>query len=62
MSYMPIIQKITIGFVAQQFDTETQKFISQEFIGSDERTWESGIDTPCEPPTKPDGQRALSEF
>lgn len=35
-----IIQKVITGFVVQKFDTETRKFISQEFIGSDDRDWE----------------------
>jgi hypothetical protein len=36
-----IINKITTGFVVQKFDTETRKFISQEFIAGDETEWET---------------------
>ena len=36
-----IINKVIIGFVNQQFDTETRRFINQEFHGSDDRTWEN---------------------
>jgi hypothetical protein len=47
-----IINKITIGFVTQQFDTETNKFIGQEFTASDEVTWENPdeIDEPTDAP------------
>lgn len=31
-----IVKKITTGFVIQYFETETQKFLSQEFIAGDE--------------------------
>ena len=40
-----IIQKVITGFVVQKFDTETRKFISQEFIGSDDRDWEREDET-----------------
>ena len=36
-----IINKVTNGFVVQSFDTETRKFVSQEFIASDEIEWET---------------------
>lgn len=36
-----IVNKITNGYVIQQFDTDTQKFISQEFIAGDDHTYES---------------------
>jgi len=35
-----IIKKITIGFVIQEFDTETNQCIHQEFIAGDEVDWE----------------------
>lgn len=35
-----IINKITYGFVVQTFDTDLGTFISQEFVGSDDREWE----------------------
>jgi hypothetical protein len=35
-----IVNKITNGFVVQQFDTETRRFIGQEFIADDEVTFE----------------------
>ncbi len=31
-----IINKTTVGFVVQQFDTEKGKFISQEFVAGDD--------------------------
>lgn len=36
-----IINKVIIGFVTQQFDTETRRFVGQSFTGSDDRTWEN---------------------
>jgi hypothetical protein len=38
-----IISKVTIGFVTQRYDTEKKRFIDQEFIGSDDRSWENEI-------------------
>ena len=35
-----ILTKTTIGFVTQRYDTEKKRFIDQEFIGSDDKTWE----------------------
>ena len=35
-----IVNKITTGYVIQKFDTETNKFISQEFIAGDEVDFE----------------------
>jgi hypothetical protein len=35
-----IITKVIIGFVTQQFDTETRRFVGQEFTASDDKTWE----------------------
>jgi len=36
-----IINKIVVGYVLQQFDTAKHQFISQEFLASDEVTWET---------------------
>ena len=35
-----IVNKVTTGFVVQRFDTKTRKFLSQEFIASDECAFE----------------------
>jgi hypothetical protein len=35
-----IIQKITIGFVIQEFDTDTQQWVNQDFIASDQCDYE----------------------
>ena len=35
-----IIKKITTGFVIQSFDTEKNKFVSQEFIAGDQVDYE----------------------
>ena len=36
-----IISKVVVGFVTQRFDTETRRFIDQEFHASDDVTWEN---------------------
>ena len=35
-----IVKKITVGYVIQDFDTKTKKFVSQEFIAGDDCTYE----------------------
>jgi hypothetical protein len=35
-----IVNKCTVGFVLQRFDTETGKWIDQDFIAGDEVTYE----------------------
>ena len=35
-----IVQKITSGFVIQQFDTELNCFVSQEFVAGDDCDYE----------------------
>ena len=41
-----IIKKITMGFVCQTFDTEKNAFISQEFVASDNVTWDDKVSFP----------------
>lgn len=41
-----IINKITVGFVTQQFDTETRRFVGQSFIAEDGHTWENEYGEP----------------
>ena len=52
-----IINKITIGFVVQQYDTEAKKFINQTFTASDDVSWETPggnyIEEPPEAPNMP---------
>lgn len=35
-----LINKVTVGFVVQTFDTDKQAFVSQEFVASTECTYE----------------------
>lgn len=35
-----IVRKITTGFVVQEFDAETGRCVSQEFIAGDQVDWE----------------------
>lgn len=37
---MAIVKKITTGFVVQEYDTETGKFVSQDFVAGDQVDWE----------------------
>lgn len=36
-----IVKKVTVGFVIQEFDTEKNQFVSQEFIAGDQVDWET---------------------
>lgn len=36
-----IVKKITVGFVVQSYDTETYKFVHQEFVAGDQVDWEN---------------------
>jgi len=40
-----IINKVTVGFVTQQFDTETRRFVGQQFVAEDGHTWEDEMGT-----------------
>ena len=44
-----IVKKITTGFVIQNYDTETEKFVSQEFIASGDVNWEDEEGTNLDP-------------
>jgi hypothetical protein len=44
-----IVKKITVGFVIQDYDTETEKFVSQEFIAGDQVDWEDEEGTNLDP-------------
>ena len=35
-----IVKKVIVGFVVQNFDTEKKDFVSQDFIASEEVTYE----------------------
>ena len=37
---MAVIKKVTIGFVVQSYDTEKRRFFCQEFVASEDHTWE----------------------
>ncbi len=43
---MAVIKKIHVGFVVQSFDTEKRRFFCQEFIASDNHTWEDQVGNP----------------
>lgn len=40
-----VVRKITVGYVVQEFDTETRRFVSQKFVveGSSDFENESGF-------------------
>jgi len=35
-----IVRKITVGFVVQEFDAETGRCVSQEFVAGNDARWE----------------------
>jgi hypothetical protein len=41
-----LVQKITVGFVVQTFDTEKQQFLSQEFIAGNQEDYEDEAGNP----------------
>jgi hypothetical protein len=45
---MAVIKKITVGFVVQSFDTEKRRFFCQEFVASDDHTWEDQMGNPLD--------------
>lgn len=45
---MAVIKKITVGFVVQSFDTEKRRFFCQEFVASDDHTWEDQVGNPLD--------------
>lgn len=49
-----IIKKITTGFVIQNFDTDTEEFVSQEFICGDQVDLEDELGDPIDDEKIPD--------
>jgi hypothetical protein len=45
---MAIVSKITVGFVVQNFDTETGKCVYQAFTCGDECDWEDEAGNPVD--------------
>ncbi len=43
-----IINKVTIGFVVQSFDTDTQSWVSQKFVAGDEVNYEDECGGPSD--------------
>lgn len=46
-----LLNKITIGYVVQTFDTELGKFVSQEFVASQKAEWEDQNGVCADAPT-----------
>lgn len=44
-----IIKKITVGFVIQKYDTETKKWVGQEFIAGDDCDYEDEDENQVDP-------------
>lgn len=49
---MAKINKITEGYVIQEFDTEKEKFVGQKFIASDNVNFEDNEGNPVSPEIK----------
>ena len=46
-----LINKITTGCVVQTFDTETKRYVKQEFVAGGESEYEDGNNASAVPPT-----------
>ena len=44
-----IVKKITVGFVVQAYDTETKKWVGQEFVAGDQVDYEFDNGAPANP-------------
>jgi hypothetical protein len=58
-----LVNKVTTGFVIQVFDTELKRFISQEFVASDQCQYEDKEGVPvCSEALEVDGKEAYLPF
>ena len=60
-----IVKKVTYGFVIQEFDTESEQFVSQEFVAGDQVEWEDENGNNLDPDefvVKGDGTLPYLEF
>jgi hypothetical protein len=57
-----IINKVTIGFVTQRYDTEKKRFLGQEFIGSDDRSWENEMGDSVDFPKGKNGEEPYLNY
>lgn len=48
------VQKVTVGYVVQIYDTELGRYISQEFVAGDEVTTEDMLGNPVDEDEIPD--------
>ena len=58
-----LVNKVTTGFVIQVFDTETGRFVSQEFVAGDQCDYEDGNGVPvCSEALEVGGKEASLPF
>ena len=57
-----IVNKVTIGFVVQHFDTETKRFVEQHFVGSDDRSWENEMGDSVDAPKGKNGDEPYLNY
>ena len=57
-----IVTKVTIGFVTHRYDTEKKRFIDQEFIGSDDRSWENTMGDSVDAPEGKNGDEPYLNY
>ena len=58
-----LVNKVTVGFVIQVFDTEIQRFVSQEFVAGDQCEYEDKNGVPvCSKALEVDGKEVLLPF
>jgi hypothetical protein len=58
-----LVNKITVGFVIQVFDTKKRRFVSQEFVAGDRCEYEDKDGVPaCSEALEVDGEEAALPF
>ena len=58
-----LVNRVTVGFVIQVFDTDTGRFVSQEFVAGDQCEYEDKDGVPvCSEALEVDGKAAYLPF
>ena len=58
-----LVNKVTVGFVIQVFDTELKRFVSQQFVAGDQCEYEDKDGVPvCSEALEMDGKEAYLPF
>ena len=58
-----LVNKVTVGFVIQVYDTELKRFVSQQFVAGDQCEYEDKDGVPvCSEALEVDGKAAYLPF